>query len=138
AAAFAGLGGTSGNASEPPLHIHTIQGTAPESGPLRPLLFRGMFTVDPASLSISNTGWSVATQQGPPAVPSGALIWPEAQAPPSTPAFLWQGIDLRGTAKREIPTLAIPFNERICAHLMLTPILRMAPTAGPERLDPKI
>jgi Peptidase family M23 len=127
---FLGLSGNSGNASEPHVHIHTIQGASPESGPLRPLLFRSMFTIDPASLSIPSTGWASVLQQGPPIVPSGALIWPEAQAPPSVPAFLWQEIDLSGTVKKELPTLAIPSNQGIRAHVMLTRAVRKAASAG--------
>ena len=117
---FLGLAGNSGNASEPHLHIHTIQGTVPESGPLRPLLFRGMDTIDPASLSAPNTGWASVNQQGPPIVPSGALIWPATTLPTKIPAYLWQEIDLSGTGKQELPTLVIPSNNGVRAHVMLT------------------
>ena len=91
---FLGLAGNSGNASEPHLHIHTIKGTAPETGPLRPLLFRDMFTIDPASLNFPSTAgpWARVTRQGPPIVPSGALIWPLGRNPE------WRGWqDLGGT-----------------------------------------
>ena len=35
---FLGLCGNSGNSTAPHLHIHAQQGSAPETGPLRPLL----------------------------------------------------------------------------------------------------
>jgi hypothetical protein len=117
---FLGLAGNSGNASEPHTHIHAIQGTVPETGPLRPLLFRGMSTIDPASLSAPNTGWATVNQQGPPIVPSGALPWPAPTSPTRIPAYLWQEIDLNGTAKQELPTVVIPSNYSVRAHVMLT------------------
>ena len=49
---FLGLAGNAGNASEPHLHIHTIKGTQPEIGPLRPLLFRDMWAIDEAALAL--------------------------------------------------------------------------------------
>jgi hypothetical protein len=84
---FLGLAGNSGNASEPHLHIHAVRGTAPETGPLRPLLFRDILTIDPASLSFPSTygPWATMTRQGPPIVPwtsaarPSALIWPAAE-----------------------------------------------------------
>ena len=45
-----GLAGNAGSSSEPHTHIHAIKGTVAESGPLRPLLFRDMFAIDPAKL----------------------------------------------------------------------------------------
>ena len=73
-----GLAGNAGSSTEPHLHIHAIKGTAAEDGPLRPLLFRDTFAIDPAALSFpSLTGpWARVRRQGPPAVDSGALIWP--------------------------------------------------------------
>lgn len=47
-----GLAGNSGNSSEPHLHIHAVKGTKPETGPLRPLLFRDMFAIDLADLKL--------------------------------------------------------------------------------------
>jgi len=129
---FLGLAGNSGNSSEPHLHIHAVQGTTPETGPLRPLVFRGMYTIDPASMSLANTGWAHVDKQGPPIVPSGALIWPANQPPPSVPAYLWQEIDLTGTVKKELPTLAIPANHGIRAHVMLTRVHRKADTGGAD------
>ena len=52
---YLGLAGNAGSASEPHLHIHAINGTEAESGPLRPLLFHDIFTVDPSLLSLPNT-----------------------------------------------------------------------------------
>ena len=79
-----GLAGNSGSSSEPHLHIHAVKGTKAEEGPLRPLLFRDMFTVDPAALSLPNTSgpWVRAKRQGPPSVPwPGAYIWPLGRHP---------------------------------------------------------
>lgn len=129
---FLGLAGNAGNASEPHLHIHAIHGTAPETGPLRPLLFRGMYTIDPSSLGLANTGWASVNKQGPPIVPSGGLIWPANQPPPSVPAYLWQEIDLSGTVKQVLPTLAIPSNHGIRAHVMLTRVVKKAAAGGAD------
>jgi hypothetical protein len=84
---FLGLGGNSGNASEPHLHIHTIKGTQPESGPLRPLLFRDIFAVDEAALKLPNIAgpWTRVDVQGPPLGPINAFIWPLGRNP------LWAG-----------------------------------------------
>src|SRR5215469_2167306 len=80
---YLGLAGNAGSASEPHLHIHAINGTEAESGPLRPLLFHDIFTVDPSLLSLPNTAgpWARVERQGPPVVPSGAFIWPLGRNP---------------------------------------------------------
>jgi peptide methionine sulfoxide reductase MsrB len=80
---YLGLAGNAGSASEPHLHIHAINGTEAESGPLRPLLFHDIFAVDPSLLSLPNiTGpWARVERQGPPVVPSGAFIWPLGRNP---------------------------------------------------------
>ncbi len=91
-----GLAGNAGSSSEPHLHIHSIKGTAAEDGPLRPLLFRDTFAVDPAALSFpSNAGpWARLRRQGPPAIDSGAFIWPLNRNPE------WKGWqDLGGKIK---------------------------------------
>jgi len=80
---FLGLAGNAGNASEPHLHIHTIKGTQPESGPLRPLLFRDMFAIDQAALKMPNIAgpWARVDVQGPPLGPTNAFIWPLGRNP---------------------------------------------------------
>jgi len=91
-----GLAGNAGSSSEPHLHIHAIKGTHAEDGPLRPLLFHDIFAIDPADLSFPDTSgpWKRVTRQGPPAVPSGALIWPLGRHPQ------WRGWeDLGGPIK---------------------------------------
>jgi hypothetical protein len=80
---FLGLAGNSGNASEPHLHIHTIKGTQPENGPLRPLLFRDMFAIDQADLTLPSSAgpWARVNVQSPPLGPPNALIWPLGRDP---------------------------------------------------------
>jgi peptidase M23-like protein/repeat uncharacterized protein DUF346 len=80
---FLGLAGNSGNASGPHTHIHAIKGMQAETGPLRPLLFREMFVVDPADLQFPDTSgpWTRVTQQGPPLGSTGVLIWPLGRDP---------------------------------------------------------
>jgi hypothetical protein len=80
---FLGLAGNAGNASEPHLHIHTIKGSIPETGPLRPLLFREMFVINADALSLpSITGpWDRVQKQGPPLGPHNALVWPLGRNP---------------------------------------------------------
>jgi hypothetical protein len=82
---FLGRAGNSGNASGPHLHIHTIKGTQPESGPLRPLLFRDMFAIDQADLNLPNivAPWARVNVQGPPLGQPNALtfIWPLGRNP---------------------------------------------------------
>ena len=48
----------------------------------------------------------------------------------SVPAFLWQQIDLNGTAKQDLPTIAIPPNQGLRAHAMLTKAVENAAGAG--------
>ena len=78
-----GLAGNAGSSSGPHLHIHAIHGTEAETGPLRPLLFHNVFAIDPASLQPPDIAgpWGRVANQGPPAVPSGALIWPLGRNP---------------------------------------------------------
>jgi len=91
-----GKAGNSGNASEPHLHVHAVKGTVPEVGPLRPLLFRDMFAVAPADLSLPDTSgpWARIEEQGPPLGPSNSYLWPLGRNP------IWRGWqDLGGTIK---------------------------------------
>jgi peptide methionine sulfoxide reductase MsrB len=80
---FLGLAGNSGNASEPHTHIHTIKGTQPEVGPLRPLLFRDMFAIDQADLKLPDISgpWARVNVQSPPLGPPNAFIWPLGRNP---------------------------------------------------------
>jgi Peptidase family M23/Repeat of unknown function (DUF346) len=104
---FLGLAGNSGNASEPHLHIHAIKGTAPEVGPLRPLLFRDMFAIAQKDLSLPDISgqWKRVKVQGPPLGPTNAFIWPLGRNPE------WRGWqDLGG------PILAPPAVASWAAH----------------------
>ena len=80
---FLGLAGNAGNASEPHLHIHAIKGTAPETGPLRPLLFRDAFTIDPTDLKLPDISgpWARIDGQGPPLGPLNSFISPLGRNP---------------------------------------------------------
>lgn len=80
---YLGLAGNSGSSSAPHLHIHAIKGTVPEVGPLRPLLFRDLFTVDPSKLTASPSGpWVLVDRRGPPVMPgNNAMIWPSPTLP---------------------------------------------------------
>lgn len=80
-----GLAGNSGNATEPHLHIHAVKGTQPETGPLRPLLFRDIFAIDQADLNLPDISgpWGRVNVQGPPLGVSNEqiLIWPLGRNP---------------------------------------------------------
>ena len=43
---FLGLAGNSGSSSGPHTHIHAIQGTQPEVGPLRPIILKDSWVID--------------------------------------------------------------------------------------------
>jgi hypothetical protein len=76
-----GLAGNSGNSTNPHLHIHAIEATAPWAGPLRPLPFRNLFVIDRASLSPPSPSgpWVKAEDQGLPTVP--VAVWPGPTVP---------------------------------------------------------
>jgi hypothetical protein len=78
---FLGLAGNSGNSSNPHLHVHAIQATAPWAGPLRPLPFRNIFVIDRAALLPPSPAgaWVKAEDQGFAPVPTA--IWPATSAP---------------------------------------------------------
>jgi hypothetical protein len=97
-----GLAGNAGSSSEPHTHIHAIKGTVAESGPLRPLLFRDMFAIDPAKLSADNSGpWQRVDVQGPPIVPAtNAFIWPLKRSPE------WRGWQDLGNPVTAAPAVA--------------------------------
>src|SRR5262249_16001340 len=99
---FLGLAGNAGNASEPHLHIHTIKGTKPETGPLRPLLFRQMSVVDPTDLSLPETSgpWARVQEQGPPLGPANSFIWPLGRNP------YWRGWQDLGSPVKAAPAVA--------------------------------
>lgn len=74
---FLGLAGNSGNSGHPHLHIHAIQGVSPESGPLRPILFRDAHVI--SSAAFPGNPWAKMQHQGIPAVLS--MIWPAPDPP---------------------------------------------------------
>lgn len=77
---FLGLVGSSGNASAPHIHIHSIQGTAPWVGPLRPVPFTDIHVLDKAALQPDRSGpWLKVTGQGLPS--TYAAIWPANTSP---------------------------------------------------------
>ncbi|MEO7578765.1 MAG: peptidoglycan DD-metalloendopeptidase family protein [Massilia sp.] len=76
-----GLAGNSGNSTNPHLHVHAIEGSAPWAGPLRPLPFRNLFVIDRAALSAPSPSgpWVKAEDQGLPGVP--VALWPGPTVP---------------------------------------------------------
>ncbi|HWX84250.1 MAG TPA: peptidoglycan DD-metalloendopeptidase family protein [Xanthobacteraceae bacterium] len=82
---FLGLAGNAGSSSEPHTHIHVVKGTQPETGPLRPLLFRNMFAIESSSLNLPGIAgpWSRLNVQGPPLGVTNVpiLIWPLGRNP---------------------------------------------------------
>ena len=63
-----GLAGNSGNSSAPHLHIHAVQSSAPEVGPLRPFVLRNAWAID-NDLLINQPQkgfWSAIAHQGIP------------------------------------------------------------------------
>jgi len=91
---FLGLAGNAGSSSGPHLHIHAIQGTVPETGPLRPLPFRNIHVIARSALKAHdpNGPWVNVTGAGPPSADS--FVWPAASkptwAPPRTGASIIQ------------------------------------------------
>lgn len=78
---FLGLVGSSGNASGPHIHIHSIKGTVPWVGPLRPVPFYDVHVVDQTVLNPPDRSgpWVKAAGQGLPNVSS--MIWPAGTSP---------------------------------------------------------
>lgn len=78
---FLGLAGNSGNSTAPHLHIHTIQGTKPWSGPPRPLPFQDIHVIDRTVISPPDPAgpWVKTNDQGLPDVSSA--IWPTSTKP---------------------------------------------------------
>jgi hypothetical protein len=99
---FLGLAGNSGNASEPHLHIHTVKGTQPETGPLRPLLFRDMFAIKQSDLNLPSIAgpWARVSVQGPPLGPANAFLWPLGRDPQ------WRGWEGFGGTIQSAPAAA--------------------------------
>ena len=86
---FLGLAGNSGNASAPHLHIHAIQGTSPEVGPLRPFILKDAWAIDnDLIIGDPRSGlWSRIAKQG---IPEGnptqwdkqdCFLWPDPSLP---------------------------------------------------------
>lgn len=82
---FLGRAGNSGNSSGPHLHIHAVQGSKPEVGPLRPIILKNCWAID-NDLIINNPVqglWSRIVNQG---IPEGNPIdWYKQDC------FLWPG-----------------------------------------------
>jgi hypothetical protein len=92
-----GLAGNSGNSTGPHLHIHAIQGTEAEKGPLRPTPFRNAWVVDRTAINPPDPKgpWTAMKGQGIPEVAS--VIWPAATAP------AWYPPDWAEIARHGIP-----------------------------------
>jgi murein DD-endopeptidase MepM/ murein hydrolase activator NlpD len=95
-----GLAGNSGNSTAPHTHIHAIQGKAPESGPLRPLIFHGIYVIDPSAVNPPSPAGPWVKDQGqalPLANAQGApaLVWPAASQPTWYPPG-WAEVALHG------------------------------------------
>jgi len=78
---FLGLSGNSGNSTAPHLHLHSLKGTQPWQGPLRPLPFRNTHMIDRTALNPPSPDglWTKAEDQGIPSVTSS--IYPSASKP---------------------------------------------------------
>src|SRR5215211_528051 len=100
---FLGLAGNSGNSSAPHLHIHTIQGTKPWSGPPRPLPFQDIHVIDRTVLSPPNPAgqWVKTDDQGLPSVSSA--IWPASTKPTWYPPG-WAEVARHGIAEANYQT----------------------------------
>lgn len=68
-----GLAGNSGNSTGPHLHIHAIQGSQAETGPLRPIILRDAWAIDnDLIMESSQRGfWSPLKKQG---IPEGSTV----------------------------------------------------------------
>jgi hypothetical protein len=102
-----GKAGNSGNSSGPHLHIHAIQGTAPETGPLRPFALKDAWVID-NDLVIQDPRrglWAKVSKQ---AVPEGnpvdwwkkdSFLWPDTALPE------WPELVHRGVAEKDYQSL---------------------------------
>lgn len=90
-----GYAGNSGNSTAPHLHIHAIQGTQPEAGPLRPMPFRNAYAIDQTAVTAPSPAgnWVRLEDQGLPRVSS--LIWP-ATTPPAWYPPAWAEVSKHG------------------------------------------
>jgi Polyglycine hydrolase-like, structural repeat/Peptidase family M23 len=100
---FLGLAGNSGNSTAPHLHLHSLKGIAPWSGPLRPLPFRNTHMIEFASLNPPSPDglWTKAEDQGVPSVWSA--IYPSASKPQWYPPG-WGEIARHGIPEGEYQT----------------------------------
>jgi len=75
---FLGLAGNSGFSTNPHLHIHSIEGTVPWAGPLRPLPFRDTWVVELAALAPPDPSGPWFLCQGHGFAKTEMAIWPVA------------------------------------------------------------
>ncbi len=74
--------GNSGNSTEPHTHIHSIQGTTPWVGPLRPVPFHEIQVVDRTALKPpARSGPWVRVDDGRGLPSTSSAIWPAATSP---------------------------------------------------------
>jgi len=68
-----GLAGNAGNSTAPHLHIHAIQGTQAETGPLRPIILRDAWAIDNDLIQEANQRgfWSQLNKRG---IPEGSTV----------------------------------------------------------------
>jgi len=100
---FLGLAGNSGNSTAPHLHLHSLKGTAPWSGPLRPLPFRKTHMIDRTALNPPSPDglWTKAEDQGIPSVTSA--IYPSGDKPQWFPPG-WAEVARHGIAEADYQT----------------------------------
>lgn len=94
-----GRAGNSGNSTAPHLHIHAVQGTSPETGPMRPFVLRDAWAID-NDLIIADPRkglWAPIAQAG---IPEGStvqwdkkdsFVWP-AKTLPDWPEVVKLGV----------------------------------------------
>jgi len=135
---FLGLAGNAGNSTGPHLHVHTIKGTAPESGPLRPFPYRDMWVMDQSDLKPPDPSgpWVKATDQGLPGV--NALIWPTATKPSWSPGSSsctrWSATSRGGTKVTSMRSaISLSIGSRVTTQVCRTRADTLPATRSPWR-----